>query len=163
MTVLSIERLIGRPKSGLAIYILRHSTDWRLFSTALWMTLIPFSTAKNGKDVGGGGGTSMPECKYINLRVSFLPVKWSTLNFMNLWGSAVVEHSMKSSALFWMCTPLPYVHLMSTWYHSCAKCSLGFPLFLPLFHLCVLYWTQSKALKQQTNKQTKKQQNKKKT
>ena len=34
-----------------------------------------------------------------------------------------------------------YVHLTSTWDHSCSNCPRPFPLFC---HFCVLYWIQTK-------------------
>ena len=78
----------------------------------------------------GGQYPSTNPCA-MNDRASFLPVKLSTVDLMNIWGSWLsLERSMMKSSMFFEHRPLPpYVHLASTRHHSRDRCSQAFPVF----------------------------------
>ena len=77
---------------------------------------------------GGGGGCPTTSTGVTNLRANFLLVKWSTHDLMNVWGLPGVCISC-----IWMWTPPPpYIHLTSTWCHSCDRCFEAFPVFRTL-------------------------------
>ena len=69
----------------------------------------------------------------INSRMSSLPVKRSTLNLVNVWGLAVEQLMMWSSACFW--------NVNSSWHHSCVECFQAFPI-LPIFcfNVLIIFW-----------------------
>ena len=59
-----------------------------------------------------------------------------------------MEGSMMKSSMIFECSTLspPYIHLVSTWHHSCDKCSR---VISPLIRFHVLYWMQTEEQKQE--------------
>ena len=76
----------------------------------------------------------------INDKVSFLPVKSSTVDLVNLRspGLLLERSMMKSSTLFERGPLPPYVHLASTRRHSRDRCSQAFPVFRALPLPCIM-------------------------
>ena len=63
----------------------------------------------------------------INDRASFLPVKLSFVDLVNILS---LQCSMMNLSMFFECGPLlPYIHLTSTRHHSHNRCSQAFPVF----------------------------------
>ena len=91
---------------------------------------------------GGGGDSPSTNSCAINDRASFLPVKSSTVNLVNVLHGVLLlslEHSMMKSSTLFECGPLPpYIHLASTRCHSCDRCSQAFPVLCALPLLCII-------------------------
>jgi len=108
----------------------------------MWMT-------SGGREVDvrwtwGGSRGAVPDYKYRRNKPEneFLTGEAEYLWSCERLGSCLkVERSMiKSSTLFHVfeCGPLPpYVHLASTWRHSCDRCSQAFPVFHALLVPCI--------------------------